>query len=176
MTRAPALVAVAALLALAGALGWFYASPHTALARLAEPAEPPERFALLYDREALRAGFAAQTLPKVVDYPPPLTREVLLDAITASESVRLLVAEPYGAWQFAAAEGVPEALLEEAGLAEDSPMPRSLERTESWEIERVGVSGFIARPGDRPGGHAYRFERDGLRWRLVHIQLSEPIR
>lgn len=175
MRRGAILLVLSALLAAAGG-AWYWASPRLALSRLADGPANPEALAGLYDRGSLRAGFVAQTTPAMADYPPPLTRDVILDALVDPRSVRLLVAEPYGAWQFAAAEGVPEALLEEAGLADESPMPRMLERAESWEFERDGIDGFTARPADREGGHVYRFERDGLGWTLKHIELSEPIR
>ncbi|KLE34185.1 hypothetical protein [Aurantiacibacter luteus] len=152
---------------------WYVLSPRLALAALSEPDADPADIAALYDRLALRAAFARQTEPSTHGLPPPITREVLLDALSHPRSVRLLVLEPYGQWQFAAGEGLPD------GLIEDDPagfMPRALETTENWSVERGGLDSFTAIPADRPGGNRYRFRRDGLGWVLVEIQLTERIR
>lgn len=141
MKPAAALVLVAGL-ALAAGAGWYWASPHWALAQLSDQRSESGSIAALF----------------------------------APEAVRLLVVEPYGPWQFAAAEGVPEELMAQLESEDISPMPRVLETTESWTFERDGIAAFTARPADKNGGHTYRFERDGLGWRLVQIDLSEPIR
>ena len=164
--------AIAALAVLATA--WYVMSPHLALDRLTEFDASPEQMLRRYDRQAVREGFAGQMLPQVDDYPPPLTKDVVLDALSHPRSVRLLVVEPFGEWQFAAAEGLPPGLLED-----DEPtgsMPRLMEMTEDWEIERGGLSHFTARGADREPSNAYRFRREGLSWVLEHIELTTDIR
>ena len=173
MRRAAIAIVAACLIA---ALGWEWYSPRHAIERLADFEAQPAELASRYDRASVRAGFAAQAVPAAATYPPPVTQDVILDALSAPEAVRLLVAEPYGAWQFAAAEGLPEDIERLIDPDGPSPMPRILEETGSWSIDRHGFTAFTARPADRAGGHAYSFERSGLGWRLVHVKLSEPIR
>ena len=159
--------------------GWEWHSPYRALDVLGDYETAPETRSGLYDRAALRRGFAKQTVPQVDDYPPPLTKDVLLDALVDPRAVQLLAIEPYGQWQPAAYAGLADEVKTEIDAeqgADPSPMPRILETTESWSIERRGWGVFVATPADREGGHSYTFERAGLGWRLVHIQLSEPIR
>ena len=174
--RRKRIVANAVAATLAAVAGWIWYEPYNALDRLADFDASAAQIASRYDRASLRDGFAGQTVPQVETYPPPLTKDMLLDAMVHPEAVRLLVAEPYGAWQFAAAEGVPDDIMQQLGAEDPSPMPRLLEETESWDIDRPGLRSFIARPADRAGGHVYYFRRDGLGWKLVHIGLSEPIR
>jgi hypothetical protein len=171
MKRAAAIAGVVAVLC---AAAWYWLSPQRALDALGDFGAPPSEIAALYDRQSVRAGFAAQTMTQVDDYPPPLTKDVVLDALSDPEAVRMLAAEPYGEWQFAAYEGLPPALRE--GEEESSPMPRIMETTQSWEIERDGLSGFTARGGDREGGKTYTVRRDGLSWKLVHVDLGTEIR
>lgn len=175
--------AVLLVIAMAIAIGWYLASPHHALSRLSDYEIGAEERLQLYDREKLRAAFEAQMEPSVDDLPPPITKDVLLDALTAPEAVRLLVMEPYGEWQFAAADGLaPEVKAQIAGPDDSAgSMPRMLETAESWEFERRGLSELTARPADEGWResrthHSYRFERDGLGWKLVAIELAHPIR
>ena len=172
------LAIVGVLLASGLVAGWFAYSPYRALGQLSDFDIDQQAFSALYDPEALRKAFAAQTVPEMDGLPPPITKNVVLDALVAPEAVRLLVAEPYGEWQFAAAEGLPEEIKKQLDADQEPQpyMPRMLEMTESWTIDRQGLDTFVAMPADREGGHSYTFERAGLGWRLVHIQLSEPIR
>ena len=172
---------MASVVGLLGALGiiaagWYVFSPRWVLATLSDPNRDPAQIAKLYDSKRLYDAFDRQTLPQVADYPPPLTKQVLLTALTDPRAVRALVIEPYGEWQFAAAEGVPPAFLLDGD--QTGPTPRSLETSQDWTLNRDGLRGFVARGGDRAydASHAYRFERDGLSWKLIAIELSEPIR
>ena len=164
----------AVLLVATPLLGWYWLSPNYALDRLAEFDAEPTDLLSRYDRTSVRQGFEAQMEPQVDDYPPPLTKSVVLDAISHPESVRMLVAEPFGEWQFAAAEGLP------ADIAQDDnavgPMPRIMETTQAWNIERDGLSGFVASGADRKPSNRYRFRREGPRWVLDHIELTTRIR
>ena len=113
---------------------------------------------------------------QVDSYPPPFTKAIILRILTDPRTVRALVIEPYGQWQFGAAQGLPPDLI-----VEDEPagsMPRILETTEDWAIAYEGLDAFVARGSDRPDSlsHAYRFERSGVGWTLVAIELSEPVR
>lgn len=178
MTAFRTLATVFGLLFVAGivAAGWYAFSPGWALAALSDRNRSPAEIATLYDRERLYEAFDRQTLPQVADYPPPLTKHVVLTALTDPKAVRSLVTEPYGDWQFAAGDGLPPGLLPEDG--QDGYIGRMLETTRDWDVERNGLRAFVARGGDRPDdvSHAYRFERDGLNWTLVAIELSAPIR
>jgi hypothetical protein len=173
---------VLVLLPVLAALVWYVWSPRMALVALTDFDADPADIARLYVREDVRAGFGAQTMPQVDTYPPPLTKDVVLDALSDPRSVRMLVAEPYGEWQFAAWEGLPQRLRAEVsaaqGAAQESmpSMPRVLETTKDWTIERRGISEFVARAADRPRSKTYRFVRRGLSWRLVEIDLGTAIR
>ncbi|WP_120716965.1 hypothetical protein [Tsuneonella amylolytica] len=168
-----------ALLPVLAAWAWYAWSPRLALAALTDFDASPADIARLYDRDAVRAGFAAQTEPAVDSYPPPLTKGVVLDALSDPRAIRMLVVEPYGQWQFAAWDGLPQRIRTVLDADDDSQtgsMPRMLETTANWSIERRGLSGFAACGADRPGGKTYRFVRRGLSWRLVHIELEHTIR
>ncbi|MXP15713.1 hypothetical protein GRI44_13235 [Altererythrobacter confluentis] len=156
-------------------LGWYILSPRLAISQLSDWNTEPENLIALYDRERVRSAFEQQMLPQVDTYPPPLTKSVVLDAMCDPRAVRAFVVEPYGEWQFAAATGLPEEL---ATKEPTDVMPRLMETTEDWEFERKGISEFIASPSDRKDqeGNSYRFERDGLGWRLVAIELTTEIR
>jgi hypothetical protein len=168
--------------AFAAALAWYIWSPLLAIAAIADFDAQPAGLAQLYARDRVRQGFAAQTEPAVDAYPPPLTKAVVLDALSDPRSVRMLVAEPYGDWQFAAWEGLPQRLrtkVSEMDTVTSDPMPampRALETTEEWIIDRRGLSEFVARGADRPGSKAYRFVRRGMWWRLEEIDLGTTVR
>ena len=167
---ATSLVAAASL-----ALGWYVLSPRWAISKLSDWQTDPENLSEHYDRQEVRAACARQMLPQVDDYPPPLTKDVVLDALSHPRAVRMFVAEPYGEWQFAAAAGLPPRL---ASSDPTGVMPRIMETTDNWEFHRSGVSRFVASPSDRAGteGNRYHFERHGLHWRLVAIELTTKIR
>ena len=114
-------------------------------------------------------------LPQVDTYQPPYTKGVVLDAMSDPRAVRLFINEPYGEWQFAAAAGLPEDF---PGGEPAGPMPRIMETTDSWSLEWSGLNEVVATPSGRNEvrGNSYRFERDGLSWRLVAIDLTVPIR
>ena len=161
------------------ALAWYAWSPRLALAALTDFDADPADIARSYDRGAVRAGFAAQTEPAVDGYPPPLTKAVILDALSEPHAMRMLVVEPYGDWQFAAWDGLPQRIradLSAGDLDRTASMPRMLETTADWSIERRGLSEFVARGADRPGSKTYRFVRRGWSWRLVHVDLGSTIR
>ena len=164
------LVGIALLLA-----GWYYMSPRLAIARLTDREAAAERLVALYDRDRVRAAFKQQMSPQVDSYPPPWTKDVVLDALSNPRAIRAFVAEPYGEWQFAAAEGLP---LEFAQEDPANVMPRLMEITDSWTFERSGIEAFTAMPSYRDDreGNSYRFEREGLGWRLVAIELTTKIR
>lgn len=167
-----ALAVLGGLLLLAG--GWYWVSPGLSLKALGDFEASPWELAKLYARDRLRAEFARQMLPQTSDYSPPLTEEVLLDALADPRAVRMLVTEPYGQWQFAAAHGLPAAL---PGGEDMPPMPRILETSENWHIVRHGLSGFTAQAADRENqrSNRYHFKRDGIGWRLITIELTAPI-
>lgn len=156
-------------------LGWYFLSPRLAISQLSDRSAASQDLTALYDRAKVRSSFEQQMLPQVETYPPPLTKRVVLDAMTDPEAIRAFVVEPYGDWQFAAALGLPDELK-----SKDSTevMPRIMETTENWEFERIGIDEFIASPSDRNDqeGNSYRFEREGLRWHLVSIKLTTRIR
>ena len=156
-------------------LAWYTLSPRLAISQLSDWYAEPEELIELYDREKLRAAFERQMLPQVKTYPPPITQQVILDAMSAPTAVRAFVVEPYGEWQFAAVRGLPDELVPED---EGGSMPRVMEITESWDFARTGFNELVATPSDREDqtGNSYRFERDGLRWRLVAIELTTKIR
>lgn len=155
--------------------GWYVLSPRLAISQLSDWNTAPENLMALYDRERVRSAFEEQMLPQVDTYPPPLTKRVVLDAMSDPRAVRAFVVEPYGDWQFAAATGLPEELMSEDPT---DVMPRLMETTENWEFARTGIDEFIASPADREDqeGNSYQFERDGLGWRLVAIKLTTKIR
>ena len=173
--RHPIIAAVVTLAVFAVAAGaWYALSPRMAIEALRDFDAAPGDIAARYDRAAVRGGFARQMLPQVDTYPPPLTKDVVLDAMSDPRSVRMFMAEPFGEWQFAAAEGLPPGLSDD-GESSD-PMPRLLEVTEDWWIERDGLAGFTASGADRSPSNTYRFRRDGLSWILEHIELTTEIR
>ena len=154
---------------------WYIFSPRLAISRLSDWSTKPEHLVALYDRAKVRSAFEQQMLKQVDTYPPSLTKRVVLDAMSDPRAVRAFVAEPYGEWQFAAAIGLPDELK----LKDPTDvMPRLMETTENWEFARAGIDEFIASPSDREDqeGNSYRFERDGLGWRLVAIELTTKIR
>ena len=58
------------------------------------------------------------------------------------------------------------------------PMPRMMETTDSWSFDWSGLNTIVATPSGRneASGNSYRFERDGLSWRLVANELTVAIR
>lgn len=176
--KAKGLALSASVLALLAGVAWYFGSPHYALAQFDRPKDDQQGITKLYDREALRDGFERQTGPEFKALPPPLTADSILDALVAPEAVWLLVMEPYGEWQFAAADGLDPEIERQMGWDEDDgpSMPRILDTTSSWNIDRQGFSSFIARPADSEGGHSYHFRREGFSWRLHTIDLSQELR
>ena len=156
-------------------LGWYFLSPRFAISKLSDWSTASQDLTALYDRAKVRSSFEQQMLPQVETYPPPWTKRVVLDAMTDPDAIRAFVVEPYGDWQFAAALGLPDELQTEDPT---DVMPRLMETTEHWEFERKGIDEFIASPSDRSDqqGNSYKFEREGLRWRLVSIKLTTKIR
>lgn len=165
------LVLAIAAVAVAAGGSWYAFSPRLAIAALSDWEVAPEE---LYDRPRERAAFERQMLPQVDNYERPYTKDVVLDAMSAPRAVRMFVNEPYGEWQFAAAAGLPEDFPEgePAGL-----MPRIMETTDSWLFDWSGLNTIVATPSGRneASGNYYHFERDGLGWRLVAIDLTVPI-
>ena len=156
-------------------VGWYFLSPRYAISQLSDWNTASQELTAFYDRGKVRSSFEQQMLPQFETYPPPFTKHVVLDAMTDPNAIRAFVVEPYGDWQFAAALGLPDELNSEDPTG---VMPRLMETTENWEFERIGIDEFIASPSDRDDqkGNSYRFERDGLRWRLVSIKLTTKIR
>ena len=169
------LLATAIVTAVIMAVGsWYAFSPGLAIAALSDWDAAPEDLLSLYDRPRVRAAFELQMLPQVDTYEPPYTKDVILDAMSDPRSVRMFVNEPYGEWQFAAAAGLPEDFPrgEPAG-----PMPRIMATTDSWSFDWSGLNTIVATPSGRSetSGNSYGFERDGLSWRLVAIELTTDI-
>ena len=156
-------------------VGWYFLSPRFAISQLSDWTTASQDLTELYDRAKVRSSFEQQMLPQVETYPPPLTKSVVLDAMTDPKAIRAFVVEPYGDWQFAAVLGLPDELNFEDPT---DVMPRLMETTENWEFERIGIDEFIASPSGRDDqeGNSYRFKRNGLRWRLVSIKLTTNIR
>ena len=176
--KTESLALFASVLALLAGVTWYFGSPYYALAQFDRSKDDLQGIKELYDRKDLRKGFERQTGPEFGALPPPLTADSILDALVAPEAVRLLVIEPYGEWQFAAADGLDPEIKRQMGWDEhdDPSMPRILDTTSSWNIDRQGYSAFIARPADSDGGHSYHFRREGFSWRLHTIDLSEELR
>ena len=155
-------------------VGWSALSPRWAISKLSDWETDPENLSEHYDRQQGRAAFERQMLPQVDDYPPPITKDVVLDSLSDPRAIRLFVTEPYGEWQFAAAAGLPPR------LSSNDPTRgnRIMEITESWKLDWLGVSRVVASPSERAGaeGNRYHFERHGLNWRLVAIELTTEIR
>lgn len=166
--------AIAAVVIAAGG-SWCAFSPRLAIAALSDWEATPEELLDLYDRPGVRAAFERQMLPQVDSYEPPYTKDVVLDAMSDPRAVRMFVNEPYGEWQFAAAAGLPEDFPEGEPAG---PMPRLMETTDSWSFDWSGLNTIVATASGRneASGNSYRFERDGLNWRLVAIDLTVPIR
>lgn len=154
---------------------WYALSPRWAVSALADWDSEPKELTALYDRNRVRAAFEQQMLPQVDTYPRPLTKDVILEALSDPRAIRMFVTEPYGEWQFAAAAGLPSKLMKG-----DPPavMPRTMETTDRWSFKRSCLKTLIATPSGRIGtrGNSYYFERDGLSWRLVAIELTTKIR
>ena len=166
--------AIAAVVIAAGG-SWYAFAPRLAIAALSDWDAAPEELLALYDRPRVRAAFERQMLPQVDTYEQPYTKDVVLDAMSDPRAVRMFVNEPYGEWQLAAAAGLPEDF---AGEEPASPMPRMMETTDSWSFDWSGLHTIAATPSGRneTSGNSYRFEWDGLSWRLVAIDLTVPIR
>ena len=162
-------------LVIVAAGSWYAFSPRLAIAALSSWDADPEELLSLYNRQDVRAAFERQMLPQVDTYQPPYTKDAVLDAMSDPRAVRMFVNEPYGEWQFAAAAGLPADFPdgESAG-----PMPRMMETTDSWSFDWSGLNTIVATPSGRneASGNSYRFERDGLSWRLVAIELTVAIR
>ena len=169
------LVAAIAAVVIGAAGSWYALSPRLAIAALGDWEAAPEELQAGYDRARVRAAFERQMLPQVDTYEPPYTKDVILDAMSDPRAVRMFVNEPYGEWQFAAAAGLPADFPEEEPAG---PMPRIMETTDSWSFDWSGLNTIVATPSGRSEarGNSYRFERDGLSWRLVAIELIVPIR
>ena len=142
--------AIAAVVIVAGG-SWYAFSPRLAIAALSDWEAAPEELQARYDRARVRAAFERQMLPQVDTYEPPYTKDAVLDAMSDPRAVRMFINEPYGEWQFAAAAGLP------ADSPDGEPVATPSGRNEA-------------------SGNSYRFERDGLSWRLVAIELIVPIR
>ena len=165
---------IAAIVIVAGG-SWYAFSPRLAIAALSDWETAPEELLALFDRARVRAAFVNQMLPQVDTYEPPYTKDVILDAMSDPRAVRMFVNEPYGEWQFAAAAGLPADFPEEEPAG---PMPRIMETTDSWSFDWSGLNTIVATPSGRSEarGNSYRFERDGLSWHLVAIELTTDIR
>ena len=169
------LVAAIAAVAIVAAGSWYALSPRLAIAALSDWQAAPEELQAGYDRARVRAAFERQMLPEVDKYEPPYTKDAVLDAMSDPRAVRMFINEPYGEWQFAAAAGLPADFPDGEPVG---PMPRIMETTDSWSFEWSGFNTIVATPSGRneASGNSYRFERDGLSWRLVAIELIVPIR
>lgn len=169
------LVAAIAAVVIVAAGSWYALSPRLAIAVLSDWEAAPEELQAGYDRARVRAAFERQMLPQVDTYEPPYTKDVILDAMSDPRAVRMFVNEPYGEWQFAAAAGLPADFPDGEPVG---PMPRIMETTDSWSFDWFGFNTIVATPSGRneASGNSYRFERDGLSWRLVAIELIVPIR
>ena len=80
-------------------VGWSALSPRWAISKLSDWETDPENLSEHYDRQQVRAAFERQMLPQVDDYPPPITKDVVLDSLSDPRAIRLFVTEPYGEWQ-----------------------------------------------------------------------------
>ena len=72
------IIAAAAMLAF---VILYLLSLRLALSSLSDWESAPEELAAIYDQERVRAAFALQMLPQVDRYPPPWTKDVVLDAL-----------------------------------------------------------------------------------------------
>jgi Protein of unknown function (DUF2939) len=166
------MLAAAALLG-----GWYYASPFYAMSQLRDAAKAGDEAALEARvdfpalRDDLKQEASAAMAREIADNPEnPLGAAgatfgmalvgPMIDAFVNPDMIARLVRE--GKTGNADAEEVPS---EQAGEAD-------------WQVERNGLSTFIARPVSDDGepGPELEFARDGLGWRLVGMNLpDEPV-
>ncbi len=169
MTRTIIIGAIVALLIAAG--GWYWASPGYALIQLRDAAAEG-------DADALedRIDFAA-------------VRESLKDQLRAeiaAEAARQGEDEGLGAFGSALALAMLDPMIDGLVTAEGmaamvnygkltAPQEQPEKTETDWTIERDGLSRFRATP-EAPAGEKVPtmvFERDGLGWKLVEIDIPE---
>lgn len=73
-------------------VGSYALTPRWTISKLSDWETNPQDLSEHYDR--LRAAFERQMLPQVEDYPPPIAKDVVLDALSDPRAVRLFVTEP----------------------------------------------------------------------------------
>ena len=174
------IVVALALVVAASLVGWYFASPG---------------YAMLQLRDAALAG-DAEELEQRVDFPS--VREGLKHDLKARLALEIADENGGGAERLGSAMAMafidpmvdgfvtPEAMAKlvergEIGSAAgggDGP-PAKGEQAPEWVIERDGLSRFTARPQDRetlsvaPDAPGLVFEREGLGWRLVELEIPE---
>lgn len=163
---------VAGLLLAAGA-GWYFASPSYAMVQLKEAAESgdetelEQRIDFSRLREDLKSDLKGQMAAEAAK-----SENDGLAALGAAFAMAMI--DPL-------IDGfvTPQAM---AGMVREGKLARPGESGEAkdegaeevdWKIERDGFSRFVARPESRDGedAPALVFERDGLGWKLVEIDI-----
>lgn len=176
--------------------GWYFVSPGYSMMQLRNAAEaadeaelaeridfPAVRQSLKDDLKARMAsemggrdtdgleGFGAMMATAMID--------PMIDGLVTPQSVAKLVEDGKiggsGAEVLGGMAGIPTG--DDAGGG--AMLPNGEEQPPEWEIVRDGISGFTASPKSRetgmvdPRSPALQFERDGLGWRLVAIDIPE---
>ncbi len=163
-------VAVAVVLVLA--VGWYLASPAYALSQLKDAAESgeadelAERIDFPRVKESLKTQFKAKMAAEVAkddDNPFGAMGSMIAMAMIDPMIDGLVTAEGMSAM-------IQEGKLqrEEAGATQPEPV--------EWVVERDGLNRFVAMPEDqRDEKTGLVFERDGLSWVLVDLDLPDDL-
>lgn len=169
------IIALGALLAVAAVAGWVLLSPAWTLRQMAAAAQTndADRLASYVDFPALRANAKSQL------------RQQLVSGVAAGEGLDALGAMVALALVDPAVDAMitPEALeaafanrsRQAVPVAPSAPSGRSLPGLpripKNAQIDRQGLNAFVLRDPARPD-RGLRFERRGLGWRLVGIELG----
>lgn len=172
------IIALAALLAVAALVGWFALSPAWTLRQMAQAAEANDarRLAAYVDFPALRASTKSQLRKQLVgDVTEGQGRDPLGAMVALSlvdPAVDAMVTPQALAAAFANRRREP-ATAAPAPTVSRNNLPSLPQIPNNAEIDRDGLNAFTLRDPARPD-RGLRFERRGLGWRLVGIELAAP--
>ncbi|MBV7259180.1 DUF2939 domain-containing protein [Erythrobacter crassostreae] len=160
---------------IAAVVGWYFASPGLAMMQLRDAAQSGDEVQLEESidfprlRDGLKADLKARMAAEVVT-----SDNVGMEALGSALGLAMIdpIIDGFVTPETMAAL-VRKGRLESPDQKSQSEQPEAQEA--EWAIEREGISRFSAQP-DSPDGEEMPkliFERDGLGWKLVELDLPE---
>lgn len=152
--------------------GWWYASPMMTLGSMRDAAQAKDADALSdnIDFDALRADLKAELRAEVA---AEVARGQGGELGPAGAALAMAFIDPM-------IDGfvTPEALavaFDNAGEGGEGPLPQVGDSEEAPVIDRDGFNRFLVRAPDQPEGSGFVFERRGLGWKLVGVELPPSV-